>query len=849
MGENCVARYAGNMRLGCLLLTSAFSALAETLPATSVGGDAVLLTETLGAVAFASAPRSRTFPSPPDRHAMSTYAAVPHGFHLGCHIPLFQSTNGLWEAQPAAINTSDWADAWPADTAASAPAIGYGLELPGCGAAPVSEISSGEPLYGEIKLIDKPHGEQLQADAMIIRAVSCNDHQRDLCDSRILADLQAGAAPAAAQNEGPADSAAADGRANADSTATKTTATRSFPLALAGYSYENLRRSLSDSAESPRHLRDGIHGFRDLGLNAANHSFDAGDSTLAFQSAEMRFKLSGAYEALRATHAANLAGLDPAMTRHWHQSPESETPLVSDARIAAVQQPATAARLGVESESPRLWRDSVQQAGAPDAPNVAATGGVNENAPSNAADDAGAGIPACAGAGAAVSRHGGGSGLTLAGLLKQMKRRRRHVGASGNMIDDTRPASTTDKSQYPEALCKIVSFRDTASKNSSSGSSSTAAEDEGGSSTGGMADCGQASSPLSGSEAAPLAQALRETALDEPESHAFAKAVTHAVTTPNPAAMVTAVMRTRVVSAAETTVTLVPAMPAGSEGPSSPESIRRKAVLAALLQSSLAKRRGEGSGVVVGPESSSPLVGFAEGGVAVESTQCSNQPTEVTSSLVSSNPQILTGNAMRLRLPTSELTRAASPSTVLSASAAEQPEESSKPRGSEASKVGEREIREIREKGNKRAKLIARRMHAPHTGLRRVGPIEEYLQARSNAHPTPANRATPSGPEAAAPAAAGSDRAATHHTIAAGSTNPSDPNYRSHNYGNKVIAPKGEAPFLRKYYRCSLHSAGGCRATRTIDVVDGQPEKITFQGMHNHSPPVRRAKRGRRQSL
>ncbi|CAI5960382.1 unnamed protein product [Closterium sp. NIES-64] len=529
-------------------------------------------------------------------------------------------SNSLWEVPPEAINTGDWADAWPADTAASAPAFEDALELPGGGAAPASEISSAEPLYGEIKLIDKPHGERLQGDAIILgAAVSCNDHRGDLCVSRILADLQAGADTAAAvQNECSANSAdaiSANGRASADST-TMAAKTGLLPLALAAYSYGNFRRSLSDS-DSPRHLQlhqvshhDGITagygGFREEndtknnlygfleGNDTTNHSFDAGDSTLAFQPATTSLQFHGAsFGALRAGHVANLGGLDPATTHHcqWHRTPESEIPLTGG---EISQPPATAARLGVESESPRLWRDSVRQAA--NAAGAAACG----NAPSNA--DAGAAIPACAvgigGRGSPVGNDGagddGGSGLTLTGLLKQMKRRRTNASASGNMIDGDRPASTTDMAQDPEALCQVVSFRDTASENSSSGSSSTAADEEGGaSSNSGMENGDRASSPLSG-----IAQALSDAALDEPESPAFPEAVTRAVTVPNPALTVTADMRARVVFAAETAVTLVPAMPAVSEGPTSPESIRRKAVLAALLQSSLARRRVDRSAIL-----------------------------------------------------------------------------------------------------------------------------------------------------------------------------------------------------------------------------------------------------------
>ncbi|CAI5510575.1 unnamed protein product [Closterium sp. Naga37s-1] len=390
-------------------------------------------------------------------------------------------------------------------------------------------------------------------------AVSCNDHRSDLCVSRILADLQAGAdAAAAVQNECSANSAAAisaaGGRANADSTTTAAT-TGLLPLALAAYNYGNFRRSLSDS-DSPRHLQlhqvshhDGIttgyggfregndtknnlHGFLE-GNDTTNHSFDAGDSTLAFQPATTSLQFHGAsFEALRAAHAANLAGLDPATTHHWHRTLESEIPLTGG-EIA--QPPATAARLGVESESPRLWRDSVRQAA--NAAGAAACG----NAPSNA--DAGAAIPACAvgiggdgspvgigGDGSPVGIDGagddGGSGLTLTGLLKQMKRRRTHASASGNMIDGARPESTTDMAQDSEALCQIVSLRDTASENdSSSGSSSTAADEEGGaSSNSGMENGDRASSPLSG-----IAQALTDAALDEPESPAFPEAVTRRV--------------------------------------------------------------------------------------------------------------------------------------------------------------------------------------------------------------------------------------------------------------------------------------------------------------------------------
>ncbi|CAI5461140.1 unnamed protein product [Closterium sp. Yama58-4] len=747
-------------------------------------------------------------------------------------------SNGLWEAAPEAIDTSGWADTWPADTAASAPAIEDGLELlDGC-AAPVSEISPGEPLYGEVKLIDKPHGDQLEGDAMILgAAVSCVDYQRDLCVSKILADLQAAAAAAAARNESSSDLATASAADDmkGDSTTTKTTR----PLSLALAAYGNHKRSLSVS-ESPRRLHGWSHhgggiatgcgGFR-RGNDATNHSLDAGDS-MVFPPSATSFQLSGeSFEGLRASHAANPAGLDTVMTQLWHRAPELETLLKGG---TTVQQPAASARVGVESESPHADAGAAYVAGAEDT-TADQQHGIHA---------AGVGVSA---SGAGVTGDGG-SGLTFTGLLTQMKRRKRHVGASGHMIDGARPTFTTDKLQDPAAdsaaLCNVASLRDTDGENSSSGSSSTAAEDDGGSSTSGMADGDRASSPFSGSEAAPLAQALSDAGLDDPGS----PAVTHVVTAPNPAPTVTAVMRTRVVFAAETAVTLVPAMPAGSKSPGSPESIRRRAVLAALLQSSLARRRSEsgiahkpGDGSL--PDNGSSPVGFAQGRM-LEATQFCRQSTEAASSILSNSRAsgVCTGNSTLLQLPTvlqAELARGNSPPAVQSASTVEQPEEASKPRGAEASKVGEREIREIREKGNKRAKLIARRMRAPHTGLRRVGPMEEYLQARSDAHPVPSIRATPSGPEAAAPAAAGSDRAAA----AAGSTNPIDPNYRWHNYGNKVIAPKGEAPFLRKYYRCSLHSAGGCRATRTIDVVDGQPEKITFQGTHNHSPPVRKAKR------
>ncbi|CAI7924333.1 unnamed protein product [Closterium sp. NIES-54] len=809
------------------------------------------------------------------------------------HDPFFNSpcfSNSLWEAPPEAINTSDWADTWPADTAASAPAVGDGLELPGGGAAALSEISPCEPLYGD--LIDEQHSEQLQGEAMIIGAVSSAEQRREVCVSRILAEIQAGGGAAAALNESStanAAASAADG-ANADSTTTMTAATRAFPLALASYGDAILRRSMND-LESLRCRHDDEDqvdpddgGLRKIwGRNDTtghSQSYHTGESFIC-PPATSSFQISGAsFEALRAAHAAYPAEMDLTRAHHSdHRIFESETLLMGGETVRPDRQTATALRLGVDSSQsqrpwcgsvprdPSQWDDPLEAYGdaqrdAADAANAvcmnalsAADAGVNfEATAEQLRESQGAGADVAAGD---IARAGdGGTGMTLTGLLKQMKQRKRHAGASGH-IDGARPASTTDMAQDPEALCKIVSLRDTASENSSSGSSSTAADEEGASSNSGLGDGDRSSSPLSG-----IAQALSDAALDEPESPAYAEAVTHAVTAPNPTPTETANMRTRVLFAAETAVTLVPAMPALSEGPTSQESIRRKAMLAALLQSSLARRRGEG-GIAHEPGNGSPSAGFARR-CMLESTQYSGQSTQAPSTILSI-PRFVSGNAMPLRLPAIEPTRGASPPLVQSASAAEQPEEASKPRGPEASKVGEREIKEIREKGNKRAKLISRRMHAPQTGLRRVEAMEEYLQARSNAgcsgnaHPTPSGpgampgptpttRATPSGPEAPAPAAAGLDRAACH-TTAAGSTNPSDPKYRWHNYGNKVIAPKGEAPFLRKYYRCSLHSAGGCRATRTIDVVDGQPEKITFQSTHNHSPPVRKAKRGRRQGV
>ncbi|CAI7860065.1 unnamed protein product [Closterium sp. NIES-53] len=94
---------------------------------------------------------------------------------------------------------------------------------------------------------------------------------------------------------------------------------------------------------------------------------------------------------------------------------------------------------------------------------------------------------------------------------------------------------------------------------------------------------------------------------------------------------------------------------------------------------------------------------------------------------------------------------------------------------------------------------------------------------------TPSTSA-PAAPTAAESAASGPNASAAD-TSAAASTAPSqsDPNYKWYNNGNKVITPKGKAPFLRKYYRCSVRS---CKATlRVDDVPERRPELV---GEHNH---------------
>ncbi|CAI7909943.1 unnamed protein product [Closterium sp. NIES-53] len=489
-----------------------------------------------------------------------------------------------------------------------APAVGDGLELPGGGAAALSEISPCEPLYGD--LIDEQHSEQLQGEAMIIGAVSSAEQRREVCVSRILAEIQAGGGAAAALNESStanAAASAADG-ANADSTTTMTAATRAFPLALASYGDAILRRSMND-LESLRCRHDDEDqvdpddgGLRKIwGRNDTtghSQSYHTGESFIC-PPATSSFQISGAsFEALRAAHAAYPAEMDLTRAHHSdHRIFESETLLMGGETVRPDRQTATALRLGVDSSQsqrpwcgsvprdPSQWDDPLEAYGdaqrdAADAANAvcmnalsAADAGVNfEATAEQLRESQGAGADVAAGD---IARAGdGGTGMTLTGLLKQMKQRKRHAGASGH-IDGARPASTTDMAQDPEALCKIVSLRDTASENSSSGSSSTAADEEGASSNSGLGDGDRSSSPLSG-----IAQALSDAALDEPESPAYAEAVTHAVTAPNPTPTETANMRTRVLFAAETAVTLVPAMPALSEGPTSQESIRRKAIAA-----------------------------------------------------------------------------------------------------------------------------------------------------------------------------------------------------------------------------------------------------------------------------
>ncbi|CAI5461139.1 unnamed protein product [Closterium sp. Yama58-4] len=212
---------------------------------------------------------------------------------------------------------------------------------------------------------------------------------------------------------------------------------------------------------------------------------------------------------------------------------------------------------------------------------------------------------------------------------------------------------------------------------------------------------------------------------------------------------------------------------------------------------------------------------------------------------VAYTPYALWGNnlwipAFPFQMKTFGLTGGASPATVQPASAAvqpfetaqkvaaaEQPYEAAQKASAVQPRPLKRLISEMRKKGNKRAKLIG---HAAST-------------------PTPTTPTTPSTsvhstPTAAESTTSGSNAPASHASASASKVSLSGERYRWHNHGNKVIAPKGEARFLRKYYRCSQYSDSGCRAVRTVDVLDGQPLRIQFRGTHNHAWPARTEEQG-----
>ncbi|CAI7814091.1 unnamed protein product [Closterium sp. NIES-54] len=120
-----------------------------------------------------------------------------------------------------------------------------------------------------------------------------------------------------------------------------------------------------------------------------------------------------------------------------------------------------------------------------------------------------------------------------------------------------------------------------------------------------------------------------------------------------------------------------------------------------------------------------------------------------------SNHQFDASTALPLQQHTSELIGGASASVVQSASAAVQPEEASKPKGLEAYTAGDkpeplkRQIREIREKGNKRAKLIGPAASAPTPTI--------PTTPTTSTNPSPS---APASPTAAVSSASSSDASA-----------------------------------------------------------------------------------------